>query len=69
LQVGILPDDIVDAGAVLLRVEVVMAHDAGPRIGLVQFLRHHAQGEFLGLLAGVGRLAPDVESALIEDAY
>jgi len=68
LQVSILSGDIVDAGTVFLRIEVVVAHDAGPRISLVQFFQQHAHGEFLSRSAGVGRIAPDVEPALVADA-
>ena len=68
LQVGILAGDVVDAGARLLRIEVVMAYDQGAGITPVQIFEQLPHGCLLRLGARVGGLTPDVEPALVADA-
>ena len=68
LQVSILLDGI-EAGAGLVRVQVVMADDEGTGIGLVQAFQESPQGSLLSLGARVGGLTADVEPALVADAY
>ena len=47
LQVGVLPCDILDARAVLLRVQVVMTNDEGLRIASAQLSEQPAHGSLL----------------------
>ena len=68
LQVSILLCDILDAGTILQRVEVMMAYDAGSWIRPMQFFEQDAHGAFLRLGAGVGGLSADVQPTLVADA-
>ena len=56
------------AGALLAGIQVVVAHDEGAGVGPVQFLQQAAERGALGLGAGVGGTAADVQSALVADA-
>ena len=61
-------DDIGNAGAILLRIQVVMAYDHGAGVTRVQFLKQSSHGSLLCLSARVGGLTADVIPALIADA-
>ena len=61
--------DVGDAGAILLRIQVVMTDDHGFGIARVQFLKQFSHGSLLSLGARVGGLTADVEPALVADAY
>ena len=58
----------IEAGAGLVRIQVVMADDEGTGIGPVQAFQESPQGSFLRLGARVGGLTADVKPALIADA-
>ena len=60
--------DVGDAGAILLRVQVVMTQNDGTRITLVQFLKQSSHGSLLSLGARIGGLTADVKPALVADA-
>ena len=60
--------DVLDAGAILLRIQVMVTQDYGFGIAPVQFLKQFSHGSLLRLSAGVGGLTADVESALVADA-
>ena len=62
-------DDVGDARAILLRIQVVMTDDHGAGIARMQFLKQSSHGSLLCLCARVGGLTADVEPALIADAY
>ena len=68
LQVGIFTGDILDARTVLVRVQVVVAHDDGLRIGPMQFFEQSSECFLLRLSARVGGLTADVAPALVADA-
>ena len=69
LQVGILTNDVLDAGAVLPGVQVVVSHDQGAGVAPMKVLKEPSQRGLLRLGAGVGGLTADVEPALVADAY
>ena len=60
--------DVLDAGAILLGIQVVMTYDHGAGIARVQFLKQSSHGSLLSLGAGVSGLTADVEPALVADA-
>ena len=60
--------DVLDAGAILLGIQVVMTYDHGAGIARVQFLKQSSHGSLLRLGARVGGLAADIKSALVADA-
>ena len=61
--------DMVDAGAGLLRIQVVVADDQGFRIAPVQVFQQSPECSLLRLGARVGGLASDIQPALVADAY
>ena len=62
-------DDILDAGAILLWIQVVMTDNHGFGISSVQFLKESSHSSLLPLSARVGRLTSCVVPALVADAY
>ena len=68
VQVSVFPDSI-EAGAVLARVQVVVADDQGFRIAPVQVFQQSPECSLLRLGARVGGLASDIQPALVADAY
>ena len=69
LQVGILAGDVVDAGARLVGVQVVVAYDHGTGVAPVKIFEQRAEGSLLFSRARVGGLTADVEPAFVADAY
>ena len=67
-QVGILVNDVLDAGTILLRIQIVMTYDHGAGVTRVQFLKQSSHGCLLRLSARVGGLTADVIPALVADA-
>lgn len=61
-------DDVGDARAILLGIQVVMTDDHGAGIARMQFLKQSSHGSLLRLCARVGGLTADVEPALVADA-
>ena len=68
LQVGVFAGDVVDRGAILHGIEVVVAHDHGTGITCVEFFEQRAERSLLRLGTRVGGLTADVEPALVADA-
>ena len=68
LQISILMGDVLDAGAILLGVQVMVTQDYGFGITPVQFLKQSSHGSLLSLSARVGGLTADIEPALVADA-
>ena len=68
VQIGIFMGDVLDAGTILLGIQVVMTQDHGFGIAPVQFLKQPSHGSLLRLSACVGGLTADVEPALVADA-
>ena len=58
-----------EAGARLAGIQVVMTHYQGAGVCPVQILQQPAECSLLRLGARVGRLAADVQTALVADAY
>ena len=58
-----------EAGARLAGIQVVMTYYQGAGVCPVQFLQQPAECRLLRLGACVGRLAADVQTALVADAY
>jgi hypothetical protein len=69
LQVGIFAGDVVDAGARLEGVQVVVTYDHGTGIAPVKFFEQSSHSGLLRLGARVGGLTSYVEPALVADAY
>ena len=61
-------DNVGDARAILLVIQVVMTDDHGAGIARMQFLKQSSHGSLLRLCARVGGLTADVEPALVADA-
>ena len=61
-------DDILDAGARLRGIQVMVTQDEGTGITSVQFLKQFSHGSLLRLGAGVGGLTSCVVPALVADA-
>ena len=68
LNVGILMGDVLDAGTILLGIQVMMTQDHGFGIASVQFLKQPSHGSLLRLGTCVGGLTADVEPTLVADA-
>ena len=62
-------DDILDAGAILLGIQVVVTNNHGFGVTSVQFFKQFSHGSLLRLGARVSGLTADVEPALVADAY
>ena len=60
--------DVLDAGARLLGIQVVMPQDHGFGVAPVQLLEKFAHGSLLSLGARIGGLTADVEPALVAHA-
>ena len=60
--------DVLDAGAILLGIQVVMTYDHGAGIARVQFLKQFSHGSLLRLGARVSGLTADIKPALVADA-
>ena len=61
-------DDIGDAGAILLRIQVMMTQNHGTGITRVQFLKQSTHGCLLFSRPRIGGLTADVIPALVADA-
>ena len=61
-------DDIGDAGAVLLWIQVVVTYDHGAWVAPVQFLKQSSHGSLLSRRAGVSGLTSCIVPALIAHA-
>ena len=61
--------DVLDAGAILLGVQVMVTQDYGFGITPVQFLKQSSHGSLLCLSARVGGLTADVQTTLVAYAY
>ena len=68
LQVSEFSGDILDARAILLRIQVVMTYDQGFRIAPVQIFEQQSECSLLRCGTRVGGLTADIEPALIADA-
>ncbi len=68
LQVFVFIDDVLDARAVLLGVQVVVADNQCLRVTPVKALKEPAQGSLLGRCPRVGGLTANVQTALIAHA-
>ena len=66
---GILMGDVLDTGARLLGVQVVVPYYHGAGVTSVQLFEQSSHGSLLRLSPGVGGLTADVEPALVADAY
>ena len=62
-------DDIGDAGAGLVGVQVVVAYNHGAGVAPVKIFEQRAEGSLLFSCARVGWVSADVEPALVADAY
>ena len=60
--------DILDTGAILLGIQVVVTYDHGFGIASVQFLKQSSHGSLLRWRARIGGLTADVKPALVADA-
>ena len=69
LQVGVFAGDVVDAGARLVGVQVVVAYDQGAGVAPVKIFEQRAEGSLLFSRTRVGGLTADVEPAFVADAY
>ena len=69
VQVGVLTGDVGDAGAGLLRVQVVVTYDQGAGVAPVKVLEQQPECHLLCHGTRVGGLTADVESALVAYAY
>ena len=67
VQVSVFPDSI-EAGAVLARVQVVVADDQGAGVTPVQVFEQLSHGLLLCLGARVGGLSADIQATLVADA-
>ena len=66
---GILMGDVLDTGARLLGVQVVVPYYHGAGVTSVQLFEQSSHGSLLRLSPGVGGLTADVQPALVADAY